>query len=339
LGVVVGPATAGGSRVAAPRALVSALLGTLLLLAGSVVAGQRLADTFTPSNAVLAWYEAQRAGDAGAAWADADYGRGALVSRARLAAMLALPANRDWSDVRVLDTQQDGPSHYRVEVAYRHAGKAGKAVLGVRREEERRYLLFPYWRVEVPPARLTVAGVAPGGRLSLDGAGAASGALLAATAVIPGHHVLAETATSVTEATSLAVDVQAAAGATLRPAVTKAMQSAARAQLEDAFSGCARSADLRPGGCPISTYRMGDVVTDVSWTEEGDQLAGASFAAGAEPGLVSVTGSWRMHVAYDYAYLGLEDSPDHREADESGRWQAVFRKAAAGLQLVSFEAA
>lgn len=332
------PAMSGRWSLAAARgAALSALVLIGVVLFGTL-AGQQLMAAASPERAVASYYQALASGDAATAWSLASYGRGPLLSARALRAMLAEPANRDYGDVQILGSRRAGPGAYLVDVAYRRGGVSYAAEASVLAAGTR-WAALPAWRVTVAPARLVLAGSTAAGALTVDGVPVSAAAAAAGLAVIPGRHVVVETASPVSALQRLAVEADGSVVASLSPAVPVPLQAQASSLLEAAFAGCERSADLRPGGCPISTYRMGDSVAGVTWAPVGDQLAGAAFAVGRDPLTISVSGDWRMRVGYDYSYAGLEDEPGHRDAEESGRWTAVLKKGPAGFQLLSFEGA
>ena len=190
------------------RGKIGAAALVVVVLVG--IAGNIVLNNITSPEAVAADYiSAVGSNNADGIWSDStlatsgatsDLGPAAytLATRDELKAMLSLPENRHSSrdSIKVNKVADDGAGHVGVSAQYNEGGHAtSESLTLVRDTNDKRFGLYPYWRVMVPPGYLSFSGAPDGAVLSIDGIGIPAGTTTVAT--FPGTHQVTAGATSI----------------------------------------------------------------------------------------------------------------------------------------------
>lgn len=313
----------------------------LLLLATGFGVNSYLTSLYGPDNAVLNYYHAQAAGNVDAMWAAADYSASSgsvapTLSKDALKDMLQLEANRDIKNPRATGIRDPGSGKIAVTVSFARGGNQVTQNVTVNRDPlHTHYGLYPGWRLELPPTRLSVNLFKNAGSIKVDGIliDTTQGLVM----VIPGVHRVQMSETAVTASDEQMVDTWSGSGSvSFKPTFRSGAQEAALASLKTAFASCAASTDIKPANCPNSGFKLGDVQSNVHWTLVSDPTVDAKYFIGDDPDTIRASGEFRMKLSYDYNYRSF-NYPSHEDYEDSGPYGAILKAdSAGGFQVVRF---
>jgi hypothetical protein len=340
----IGLASVRQIRIGRRGKIIAAAVGVVLLagIAGNIVFG----NITTAEAAASAYISAVGANDADGIWSNsmltttagtAFFGPTAysLATKDELKAMLSLPENRHSSrdSIKVTKVADDGAGHVAVSAQYTENGHLTSEALTVTRDaSEKKFDLYPYWRVMVPPAYLSFSGAPNGSVLSIDGIGVPAGTALVAT--FPGTHQVTAGATSIfapdTEKVS-AIGGQMGQ-ASFKTTITSTARTQAMQLLKNAFADCAKVTTLSAQNCPQSSYGVSEPVT---WSLVGDPAANLQFGVSAygPPNLIVADGHFVMVLAFS---TGATPPTGHRFV--GGPYEASFNISGNSLSLANLVA-
>lgn len=332
-------------RITLKRRYIAVAGVIVLLVAAGFGMNAYLTGIYGPDNAVLDYYRAQAAGNADAMWAGADYSASAgsvapTLSKEALKEMLLLDANRDIKNVRATGIRDPGSGKIAVTISFVRAGtEVTQNVLVDRDSSHAHYGLYPGWRLELPPTRLSVSQFKNAGAIKVDGVLVSMDATLGLVMVIPGVHRVHMDETSVTAADDQMVDTWSGSGAvSFKPTFRPGAAEAAAASLKKAFAGCVASTQIKPVNCPNSGFSLGDVQSNVRWTLVSDPTVDAKYFVGDDPDTIRASGEFRMKLSYDYMYKSLYyNYQSHEDYEDSGPYGAILKAdSSGGFQVIRF---
>jgi hypothetical protein len=306
--------------------LVVLTLGILGL--GGGFANAALSQTYSPAQATLDYFAAQKRGDADGMMANATFLRGdgsakELFDKAAVSAMLQAPQNSDLKNVKVTSTQSVDSSTSKVTVSMTWAGTDRTATYTVRKDSAQvHYLLYNSWRVEIPFATISVTLPNQPGVVQVDGIYVPAGSSSTSIQVIAGYHQVTMVGTSFYDAdTKVAIAVDAYPSVTLDGKASAAAIAAAAAAIKVSFNNCDAS---KYDECPNHTYTApnnpnyiyyltmpGYPEIDYStyvFTIDGDPTTGMKLIVMAETNKVTASGTCASTLTVDgskkYSFTG-----------------------------------
>lgn len=227
-----------------------------------------------------------------------------LDSKEDFVAMMKLPPNRHPArdDIQVTHLSTMGDSTV-VSLAFREGGEQRSTSVVLQKSPDKRYLLYPDWRVVVTPSLLTWLPPVADAKILIDGTPASGRAAL----TLPGYHKLtlvggalfADSTQDVPEAQSLAQPVRFP----LR--LTAQANTAAKNAVNAYFTNCAARSSALPSGCPQAAADWTPI--NVHWTLIGDPSSQMEVDVEANPGSsqasavpqVVAHGHYLMTVVFD----------------------------------------
>jgi hypothetical protein len=316
------PATLGSGAPPARRGrrrmvLVGSLAAVGLLALLGLVANGFLASAYSADKAVRDYFAAQQRGDVAAMWANAQFEQpdGAyskFFGRPALDAMMAVKANSDLRDIQVGSPTRVDSETRSVTVSMTWVGKPFSQEFTVRQDHSRsHWLLYPYWKVEVPSVPISLTLPNQAAPISLDGIAAPRSAQDQLDSIM-GFHKVTMAANGLLKAQQVPVDArQAEASATvagelqdgrmadLRVGIKRALEACDPAQYKDCVNH-AYSAPNRNFIWYLTVPGSGDVnFTSYTFTERGDPAADVSVTIEPKVGIVSVHGTCAETLTMD----------------------------------------
>jgi len=281
----------------------------LLLIAGGVVANAALSRQSSPEGSSQAYLDGLRSGDASAAWSAMQVNQpqqpveAKLLDESSLKAALST-AKPTFRSATVTKTAQDGDSAATDIRVNRPEGELQTTLLLRRDDAERRYGLYPRWRVMVSPAILRATLPAGASGLIVDGQAVhVSGAGEHKLAVLPVPHRVQMQAGSLLEGQTASVDATYSAGGEVKLALRPRLSSLGREKASTAiradFAACAGMSLAAPVGCP--QHSDTNATTGLHWQLIGDPMAGASVDFDQDDHLVGA-GHFLMTLSYQPPY-------------------------------------
>ena len=143
--------------------------------AGALVVSASLANTYSPSTAVVDYLAAQKKGDYQFMYANANYLSGSgsfkqFFDGGALGALLALPQNTDISDVKVASTAAVDSNTQTVNVTMTWAGHHVVRAYTLHRDLTRvHYRFYNSWRVDIPFETIHISVPSQPGYVNVDG--------------------------------------------------------------------------------------------------------------------------------------------------------------------------
>lgn len=299
------------------------ILGT-----GGALANAALSHRYSPAQATLDYFAAQKRGDADGMVANATFLRGdgsakEFFGSAAVSAMLHAPQNSDVKNVRVTSSESIDSSTSKVTVSMTWAGADRTSTYIVRKDSRQaNYLFYNSWRVEIPYATISVSLPNQPGVVQVDGVYVPSGSSSTSIDVIGGYHQVTMVRTSFYDAdTKVANAVDANPSITLEGKVSSGTIAAAATAIKVSFNNCDAS---KYDECPNHTYTApnnpnyiyyltmpGYPEIDYSsyvFTIDGDPTAGMKLIVMAEMDRVNANGTCGSTLTVDgskkYAFTG-----------------------------------
>ncbi len=328
------------SRLGLRGMLVAATI--LLLIAGAVLVNAGLSGQSSPEGTSQRYLDRLRSGDAEATWSAMQVTPPAQPVEAKLLDESSLKAalsttKPNYGSATVTKTTQDGASAATDIRVSRPDGEL-QTTLQLRRDDaERRYGIYPTWRVMVSPAilRATVPDGASG--VLVDGQPVhLSGAGEHKIAVLPVPHRVQVQAGSLLETQAVNADATYSAGGevkvTLLPRLSKLGREKANAAIKAQFQACAGMTVAAPTGCPQhSDINAKDAL---HWKLIGDPTAGASVDFDQNENLI---GSGHFLMTLSYQPPLRQGTTGHDVS--GGAYQAHLQIKGSELQVTSIDQA
>src|SRR5258706_5389911 len=312
------------------RLLVGGIIATLLVLGlggGGLVANASLSATYSPGRAVTEYLAAQSRGDARYMLANANYLKGdtgadQLFGKDALTSMMALPDNREISNVKVTRVLEVDSTTSNVTVSMTWAGHDRAQTYTVQRDKSRsHYALYNSWLVDIPASTISVALPVQPGSLAVDGVYAPAGAVIS---VIQGVHTVTMHRTPFYDELNQTADaVDGTATVTFNATLTADAVAAAADSIRDSFRPVNIACDPATApDCVGHVYKVpanwfyvipmaGRLVIaykSLVFTQTGDPTAGMKLVVDTEPGKIQATGVCSMQMVVDgsktYRYKG-----------------------------------
>ncbi len=277
----------------------------LLLIASGVVTNLVLSRQSSPEGTSQRYLDGLRSGDASAAWSAMQISQPQQPVEAKLLDQSSLKAalsrtKPDYQNATVTKTAQDGASAATDIRVSRPQGELQTTLLLHRDDAERRYGIYPTWRVMVPPAilRMTLPDGASG--LLVDGQPVhLSGPGEHKIAVLPVPHRVQLQGGSLLERRTANADATYSAGGEVRvallPRISNSGREKAKVALKDKFAACAGMTVAAPVGCPqhVDTNAR----DRLQWQVIGDPSAAASVDFDQDQHLIG-SGHFLMTLSY-----------------------------------------
>jgi hypothetical protein len=289
----------------------------IALAAGAVLANASLSQTYGASRAVQDYYAAMAHRNADGMLANATFVRGDgsysyFFAKPALQGMLALPANSDIHNVKVISDHPIDGSSRTVSVTMTWNGKESSETLTVRKDPSRvHWLFYPSWKVEIQATHIHIKLPNQAGFVSLDGILGPSENQTTVQAV-PGYHRIDIAATTLYEGSRADVEAtDASASVTLEGKIRASALDAAQVSVKNAFNNCdvakyddclnhTYSAPDRNyiWSLKLPGYGNVDYATYV-YTMVGDPTAGMKLTVESETGKLSVSGTCATLLTVD----------------------------------------
>jgi hypothetical protein len=240
------------------RVQVAAAAIVALLLAG-IVGNNLIARQYTPEGAVRQFLSALQSRDAAAVWnviqvaAPTRPAAATLTDEASLRAALAT-TKPDLKSFDVVSAVNANATTVIVAASYETSGGAKQGNFVVMRSGEKRFAIYPTWRVLVTPALLEVALPKGGAGITVDGKVLALQSGKSIVAVLPLAHKLQFNGTQMLAAHTVSAGGFLSLGESVpyQPQLTAAGSDAARTAIKVYFDNCAKLATATPDSqtCP-----------------------------------------------------------------------------------------
>ncbi len=287
-----------------PRAMLIAA-ALLLLIAGGVVTNVVLSRQSSPEGTSQRYLDGLRSGDASAAWSAMEVSQPQQPVEAKLLDEPALKAalsgaKPNYRSATVNKTAQDGASAATDISVSRPQGELQTTLLLRRDDAERRYGIYPSWRVVVSPALLRTTLPEGTSGVLVDGqAVRLSGAGEHRIAVLPVPHRIDLQGGSLLEGQTGKVDATYSAGGevsvALLPRISNLGREKAKAAIKSQFATCAGMAEAAPIGCP--QHSNTNAREGLRWQLIGDPSAAAAVDFDKDQHLVA-SGHFLMTLSY-----------------------------------------
>ncbi len=321
-------------------AVAAALLVTLL--SGSLIANSQLAPRFTPGSAAVNYLGAQSRGDADAMWALMEFDPVApstssrFLTKGALQTMLGYGDNRDITNVSVATSSRDDDANYTITAHLTRAGQPTTVQLRLRRDQSRsNWLVYPYWRVVVAPSVILFRTYPHAGEVTLDGIDTGISGILGSVDVIPGVHRVQLVPTGIFAGDTKQIDAFGDATVAFDLQLSGPASVAATMTIDTFFDHCAKVQELSPAGCPNSTPPIGDRQSLIGWTLVGDPSANVKLSGGDAVETVIASGTWKMHVSFDYWSNSGNTRVQHWEEDAGGDFTVTLLWNGSGFDVTS----
>ena len=314
----------------------------LLLIAGGVVTNLVLSGQSSPEGSSQRYLDGLRSGDASAAWLAMEVSQpqqpveAKLLDQSSLKAALA-GAKPDYRSATVTKTAQDGASAATDIRVSRPEGELQTTLLLRRDDAERRYGIYPTWRVVVPPAVLRATLPEGASGVVIDGQPVhLSGAGEHKIAVLPVPHSVALQGGSLLEAPTANADATYSAGGEVKvallPRISNLGREKAKAAIKAQFVTCAGMTEAAPVGCPQHVDT--NATTNLRWQLIGDPSAGSSVDFDQDQHLVG-SGHFLMTLSYEPPLR--PGTPAHDVS--GGTYQAHLQIKGSEIQVTSIDQA
>ncbi|WP_338176044.1 hypothetical protein [Candidatus Dormiibacter inghamiae] len=314
----------------------------LLLIAGGVLANVGLSRQTSPEGTSQRYLDGLRLGDASSAWSAMEVTQpqqpveAKLLDESSLKAALAT-TKPNYRSATVTKTTQDGASAATDIRVSRPEGEL-QTTLQLRRDDaQRRYGIYPTWRVMVSPAILRATLPEGASDLLVDGQAVhVSGAGEHKVAVLPVPHRVQIQGASLLEAQAVNADATYSAGSevkvTLLPRLSNLGREKAKAAIKAQFQSCASSTLTAPTGCP--QHSNTNARNGLHWQLIGDPTAGASVDFDQDQHLI---GSGHFLMTLSYQPPSREGTTGHDVS--GGAYQAHLQIKGSELQITSVDQA
>jgi hypothetical protein len=283
--------------------------GTLIaLVIVAVLANNFIASQYTPEGALRAYLSALQSGNASAAWnqvqisASAGNATATLTDQAAFQAALAT-AKSDFRSFDITGTSNVDANTTHLAVTFDTSKGTKQARFLVQRSGDKRYVVYPIWRVVLAPPLVTVTLPKGTAGVSVDGRPLALPAGKSTIAVLPIQHKIVFNSTPLLAQQTVAVDAFLAGdqAAVYHPTLTDAGMAKAKSEVTAYFDDvCSKQSTANPdqATCPQApdTYLsysgqwhlVGDPTQDLAITSDADQN-------------ISAVGHFQMEFAYPEA--------------------------------------
>ncbi len=313
----------------------------LALIATGWGANAALSSRFSPDQAAISYFDAQRRGDADAMWSMVTYESASptstpLLSRAALKEMLTYPNNINLSTIRVTDSARQDDSNFRVTVQLTRNGQDSSVRLHLRKDTSRsNWLIYPFWKVVIPPSNIEITGFTHAGNVTIDGFDAGVTDATGSVQVIPGQHGADMMQTDIFDGDHQLVDASSDASLTFKATLNAAATTAGLKAIGDLFAHCAAAQQAQPASCPNSTFVLGDHQSGVKWTLIGDPTSGMTWTIADQVDTITASGQWKMHVSYAYWYDFDPGYVQHWDEDTSGYFNDTMHWNGSSFDIMS----
>jgi hypothetical protein len=319
------PPAAGKSRGVRRRLTITIALGgalVVVLAVATFLVNSRLAQTYSPEQAVLDYFSAQRHGDANAMWSQATYpvaegGYGSFFGRAAVSAMMQLKENRDVRDVRITSVRRVDSNDVVVGASLVANGTRRSEQFSVHKDTSHMHWLFyPSWRVEIPASTIQLVLDSQAGDIWVDGVPNPPGAG-SNVQVIGGYHQVRMLDTHLCDGATQTVDARETVSVTFKctpsqNALSLASAAVAAAQKDfpnrcdaTSYMDCPGHVYLAPASPNIvallAVPGTGDVVvlTRYVYNLTGDLSTGMNVTVGSDRDSVLVSGPCTTTLVVD----------------------------------------
>ena len=284
---------------------IGVLLALLAVDGAGIAANAALSSLYNPGRAVTDYFAAQSRGSVGGMMANATFLPGsdpAFFSSSAVAAMMAVPQNRDLKDVHIISTQSIDYSTETVNVLMTWAGTPRRQAYTVRTDNSRVHeLIYHSWRVDIPFATVQLALPNQPGAMAVDNINTASPDP-DSVQVIQGYHEVTMIANFAYDTSTRLIDAVGYPGmASFQSTVGSIAAYHASKAVTLAFSACGSADDT----CLEHTY---SARPGYSWSWElpgyghvegttyryalvGDPTVGMILKVTTQPGIVTAIGS------------------------------------------------
>lgn len=312
------PAAPARRRSRAPIAIALIVLLIAALATGAVAANASISGQYSPERALTDYFSAQAKGDVDGMWANATFLRGdgsyhQFFNLDALHQMMALPQNKDISNVKIVSSQFVDPGTTSVTVSMTWAGAQRTHAYTVRKDAARVHdLFYDSWRVDIPSVNINVSLPNQPGDIEVDSLPLPAGASQSTIQVIEGYHMVSMTFTSLyAQASQLATGVDTDATVAFAGKLTSTATAAAAAAIKAAFPNC--NAGLYYD-CPNHTYHAPSTAyiyflrfpgypeidyTSYIFTLSSDPTVGMTLNVLVEPNNVSASGTCAVKLTVD----------------------------------------
>lgn len=281
------PSSAAKSRPWRQRRFqVGAGLVVLVLVLG-LVANNLVARQYTPEGAVRQFLSALQSRDAAAVWnviqvsASTRPAVATLTDEASLRAALAT-TKPDLKSFDVVAAADANATTVIVAASYETSAGSKQGNFVVQRSGEKRFAIYPAWRVVVAPALLEIALPKGSAGIAVDGKTLALPEGKSIVAVLPLAHQVKFNGTQILAAHTVSVDAFLSLGESVgyQPQLTAAGSDAARTAIKAYFDNCAKlsTATPDPQVCPQGSnsgssghwHLVGDPTQDLAISLDSD---------------------------------------------------------------------
>ena len=281
---------------------------------GAFLASASLSKTYSPEQAVLNYFAAQKADNIDAMVADAHYLRGdgsfaQFFEKDGLRAMMSIPQNQDISNVQIKSTKQVDSSTSIVTASMNWAGAVHIYDYTVRKNlADTHYLFYNSWTVDIPFTTISFVLPPQPGSIQIDGMGLPSGTATQSVQAIAGYHNVQMSPTPFYDGvTKLANGVDVFPNVTFEGNISAAANSAVIAALKKASTVCdAKQYNTCPGHRYNAPNQAGYVYyltmpgypeIDYTWyvfNLTGDFTSGMTLNVPKDDGLMYANGTCTM---------------------------------------------
>ena len=212
--------------------------------AGAVLANASLTSTYSAEKTVADYLAAQKGGNSAYMLANANYLRGdgsysQYFEAGGLDAMLAIPQNKDITNVNVASTTVVDSNTRTVNVTMTWAGHHVVRAFTVHRDPDRVHFgFYNSWRIDIPFAVITVTLPNQPGSIAVDGLTLPQGAIKDIQ-VIQGFHKVTMASTDFYDSASQDADtIDGGATVVFPSTISATATAAAKATIKKAFNAC-----------------------------------------------------------------------------------------------------
>jgi archaellum component FlaF (FlaF/FlaG flagellin family) len=286
---------------------------------GAAYANASLSSTYSPQQAVVDYFAAQRRGDVNGMLSNATYlkGDGAnaqFFGSDALTKMLSLSQNKAITDVKVIANLAIDSSTSKVTVSMTWAGNQRTHGYTVRKDTSRVHdFFYDSWRVEIPSATVNVSLPNQPGAIEMDGISLPAAGATTAIQAIEGYHSVVMLKTDFYDSASQVVDVADGNARVSFPSkLSTSFSAAAATSIKTAFVSCDSSSDSY---CINHTYQVAsgrydaftgfpgyseiDAYSSWSFTFSSDPTAGMSLVVAPDPGKLTGSGKCAVTMTVD----------------------------------------
>lgn len=293
----------------------AAALVALVIVA--VVANNLIARKYTPEGATRAYLSALQSGDASEAWSQiqvltsAKTPTAVLTDEASIQAALAI-AKPDFRSFDITSTSNLDANTGLVSVTFATSQGSKQTKILVKRSGDKRFGLYPIWRVAITPTLLAISLPKGSDGISVDGKRLALPAGRSTVGVLPLPHKVQVNGTQIVAPQTITVDAFLSSGqaVTYQPTLTEAGMDKAKAAIKAYFGDvCAKATNGYPdrATCP---QRAGYYIKNPGqWQVIGNPAQDLVIKFDQDQNVVGV-GHYQMAFAYTSAGMeGTQHSP------------------------------